>query len=274
MPSFPALMRRISVAVPGIGAFAAVAFLDIPALTVAFFSTIALLCGFEAAALLDGKAPLPLKVAAAVLTAGGSTAVAVLPPGVALPIVLVPGALAGLWWMAAGGMEDASGRLTGSVGLLGTVAMAFGLLAKLRLEFDSPWILLVPLLVCWAGDSAAYFAGVAFGRHKLAPRVSPAKSWEGFTAGMVASMGGAVLAGTCGAGFPAGWMLLAGAAGGAAGVLGDLFESALKRNAGVKDSGCLLPGHGGFLDRFDSLLGASPAVWLILAVMLSRGVAV
>jgi CDP-diglyceride synthetase len=266
-------MRRVSVALPGIGAFAAVAFLDIPALTIAFFSTIALFCGFEAVALLDGKAPRTLRTAAAVLTAGGSIAVAVLPPGIALPLVLVPGVLAGLWWMASGGMKEASGRLTGSVGFLGTVSMAFGLLAKLRLEFDSPWILFVPLLVCWAGDSAAYFAGVAFGRHRLAPRVSPAKSWEGFAAGMAASMGGAVLAGTCGAGLPAGWMLLAGAVGGAAGVLGDLFESALKRNAGVKDSGHLLPGHGGFLDRFDSLLGASPAVWLILAVMLYQGAA-
>jgi phosphatidate cytidylyltransferase len=271
MPSFPALLRRVSVALPGIAAFAAVAFLDIPPLTVAFFSLIALLCGFEAVALLDGKAPVALKITAAVLTAGGSAAVALLPPAIALPLILVPGAIAGFWWMTTSGMEDASGRLAGSIGLLGAVSMAFGLLARLRLEFDSPWILFIPLLVCWAGDSAAYFTGVAFGRHRLAPRVSPAKSWEGFVAGMAASVGAAVLAGTCGAGLPAGWMLLAGAAGGAAGVLGDLFESALKRNAGVKDSGSLLPGHGGFLDRFDSILGAAPATWLVLSLMITSG---
>jgi phosphatidate cytidylyltransferase len=273
MPSFPALMRRVSVALPGIGAFAAIAFLDIPFLTVAFFSTIALLCGYEAAALLDDKAPAALKITVSVLTAGCSAAVALLPPGTAMPLLLFPGALAGLWWMTTSGIEDASGRLAGSIGLLGVVSMAFGLLAKLRLEFGSPWMLFIPLFICWAGDSSAYFAGVAFGRHRLAPRVSPAKSWEGFAAGMAASMGGAVLAGTCGAGLPAGWMLLAGAVGGAAGVLGDLFESALKRNAGVKDSGSLLPGHGGFLDRFDSILGSTPAVWLVLAVMISRGAA-
>lgn len=256
-------------AVPGIGAFAAVAFLDIPALTVGFFAVIAGFCGFEAAGLLDPKAPGTLRVTAGALAAGTTAGVALLPPATALPLVLVPGALAGLWWMIAGGVEEASGRLAGGLGLLGAVSVAFGLLARLRLEAGSPWMLFIPLSVCWAGDSAAYFAGVAFGRHRLAPAISPAKSWEGFFAGMAASMGGAVLAGTCGAGLPVGWMLLAGAAGGAAGVLGDLFESALKRHAGVKDSGALLPGHGGFLDRFDSLLGAAPAVWLVLALQLS-----
>ena len=267
MPPFPALARRVSVAVPGMAAFAAVAVLRETPLTAAFFAMIAALCGYEAAGLLDGGAAPAQRAAAALLSAGCAAAVALLPEAVALPLVLVPGAVTGAWWMVTRGMEEAAGRIAGSIGLLAAVSLAFGLLARIGIGAASPWVVFVPLAVCWAGDTAAYFAGVAFGRHRLAPAVSPAKSWEGFAAGLAASMGGAWLAGTVGAGLPAGWMLAAGAAGGVSGVLGDLFESALKRHAGVKDSGSLLPGHGGFLDRFDSLLGASPAVWLVLAVM-------
>jgi len=268
LSAFPALLRRVAVAVPGIGAFVAVALLDIPALTVGFFSLIAGLCGYEAVALLDTGASGAIRGTAAVLTAGASAAIALLPPGLALPLVLAPGVLTGLWWIAAGAIEDASGRIAGSTGLLAAVCIAFGLLARLRLDLPSAWIMFLPLLVVWAGDSAAYFIGSAFGRHRMAPSVSPAKSWEGFAAGMVASMGAAALAGSVGAGLPLTWMLAAGAAAGAAGVLGDLYESALKRNAGVKDSGSLLPGHGGVLDRFDSLLGAVPATWVVLQLMI------
>lgn len=129
---------------------------------------------------------------------------------------------------------------------------------------------LLPLLAIWAGDSAAYFVGRSLGRHKLAVRASPKKTVEGALAGLA----GSALAGA----LVAAW-LLGGSAGGmspvtgawtgavigAAGQVGDLAESVFKREAGVKDSGSLLPGHGGILDRFDALFFAFPVTWALLA---------
>lgn len=120
--------------------------------------------------------------------------------------------------------------------------------------------------VVWAGDTGAYFGGRALGKHKLAPRMSPKKTWEGSAAGMLASCLGAVI---CNFGYGlslGGWdaILLAGAFGGAFGQMGDLVESTFKRFSQVKDSGKMFPGHGGFLDRVDGLLFAAPIVWFIL----------
>ncbi|HET8791416.1 MAG TPA: phosphatidate cytidylyltransferase [Modicisalibacter sp.] len=121
------------------------------------------------------------------------------------------------------------------------------------------WLLYVLLLV-WLADIGAYFAGRRFGRRKLAPRVSPGKSWEGVYGGLVAV---ALLA----VGFSAWaelapgervWLILASLLVALISVLGDLFESMLKRLRGLKDSGNLLPGHGGVLDRIDSLTAAVP----------------
>jgi phosphatidate cytidylyltransferase len=121
------------------------------------------------------------------------------------------------------------------------------------------WVLFLLALV-WAGDIAAYFAGRAIGRVKMAPLLSPKKTWEGAAANVLASM----VVGY----FFAGWigvdllpMLLLAALANAAGQAGDLLESAYKRGARVKDSGGLLPGHGGMLDRVDSLILATPVVW-------------
>lgn len=127
------------------------------------------------------------------------------------------------------------------------------------------YTVLVIFASIWICDSAAYFAGRAFGKHKLFERVSPNKTWEGAVAGLI----GAVAA------FLAGKLLLlpylslveAGVCGaiiGIAGQMGDLAESLLKRDAGVKDSSTLIPGHGGVLDRFDSLLLSSPLLFLFL----------
>jgi phosphatidate cytidylyltransferase len=119
---------------------------------------------------------------------------------------------------------------------------------------------LFALLIVWMADSGAYFVGVRFGRHKLAPRVSPGKSWEGFAGGLGATVLLAVVA------MPVlglGWhrlpdLLLLTVVTTLFSVLGDLFESLLKRHAGAKDSSDLIPGHGGVLDRLDSLLAALP----------------
>jgi phosphatidate cytidylyltransferase len=118
-------------------------------------------------------------------------------------------------------------------------------------------VLLVIGLVSIA-DSAAYFAGRAWGRHKLAPAISPGKSWEGAAAGLAAGLAYAII---CAAVFhEAAWLAYAGAAAllVVMSIFGDLFESAAKRQAAVKDSGSLLPGHGGVLDRIDSATATLP----------------
>ncbi len=135
--------------------------------------------------------------------------------------------------------------------------------AEIRLI--SPHWLMLAMLLSWAGDTFAYYTGKAIGRHKLASRVSPAKTWEG-SAGSVA---GAMLAGWIYAHYliPSApvWLVLAvSAIGNVAGQIGDLCESAFKRGAGVKDSGTLLPGHGGWLDRIDSSLFTLPVFYACL----------
>lgn len=271
MKPFHSLVNRIAIAVPGIGLFVAVALLNIPILTVIFFSSIAALCGAEAIFLLDSAAGISKKAGGAILAGGAAASVSMLDPAFALVILLIPGTVMSLWWVLGDGVIDAGKRIAGSIGIMAVIALGFGLLARLRLDFESPWILFIPLILCWAADSMAYFIGSAFGKHKLAPAVSPAKSWEGFIAGMAGAVAGAVFAGTAGAGFPLFLMVVTGTAGGIAAVTGDLFESAMKRDAGIKDTGSILPGHGGVLDRFDSILAVVPVVWLILMFYGSAG---
>jgi phosphatidate cytidylyltransferase len=125
------------------------------------------------------------------------------------------------------------------------------------------------LLPIWAGDTAAYFVGRAWGRHLLAPSISPKKTWEGAVANLLACIGVGIPVGLwIGYAWPIG--LACGCAIGALGQAGDLFESHLKRRAGTKDSGALLPGHGGLLDRIDSLLFSAPAVALVLSFATTR----
>lgn len=153
--------------------------------------------------------------------------------------------------------------------LLGAVYLGVpaGLLARWRIEPGPAGFSLVLafLLTIWINDIAAYFVGIAAGRHKMAPRVSPGKSWEGAIAGLGA---GVLVAGAVAPwlGLPRAAALLWGAAAVVAAQAGDLFESALKRRAGVKDSGGLLPGHGGVLDRFDGILVAAPVGYLLWRV--------
>ena len=134
-------------------------------------------------------------------------------------------------------------------------------------NFHTP--LLLVFLPLWAGDTAAIFAGKAFGKHPLAPNISPKKTWEGaianFAACILAAWGTAVWVGIA----PA-WGVLIGVITGVLGQTGDLFESWLKRQAGVKDSGNLLPGHGGILDRIDSLLFTAIPTTLVYVIASSR----
>lgn len=121
------------------------------------------------------------------------------------------------------------------------------------------------MLSLWANDAVAYLVGSRIGSHKLAPRISPKKSWEGFWAGLVGSVAVWVvlaLAGVANIGVPLAAVI--GLVVGIVGVVGDLFESRIKRGVGVKDSGNLIPGHGGLLDRSDSLLFGSIAAYILL----------
>jgi phosphatidate cytidylyltransferase len=169
----------------------------------------------------------------------------------------------------------------------GYVALPLGFLVQLRQQWQGAFLLLYLLLLVWAGDIFAYFVGRLLGRHLMSPRISPKKTWEGAVASMIASLA-------------VGWLLykyalpissallnahlierkdgifalqrqslrptlLLSAAINVAAQLGDLVESSIKRGAGVKDSGSILPGHGGMLDRIDALLLAAPVLWYYAA---------
>lgn len=163
------------------------------------------------------------------------------------------------------------------------IALPLGCLVQLRQQWTGAFLVLYLLVLVWAGDILAYFVGRSVGRHPMAPRISPKKTWEGAAASMAASVGaGYLLFGHARAISqfflelrlidPAGGIfslekpallpvLLLAAAINVAAQLGDLVESLIKRGAGVKDSGSLLPGHGGMLDRIDALLFAAPVMW-------------
>jgi phosphatidate cytidylyltransferase len=163
------------------------------------------------------------------------------------------------------------------------VALPMAMLVQLRQQWAGAFWLLYLLLVVWAGDIFAYFVGRSVGRHLMAPRISPKKTWEGAAASLAASLVvGSLLFtyalpissfllrlrlierrdGLFGLEKPELWpVILLTVALNIAAQLGDLVESLIKRGAGVKDSGTLLPGHGGMLDRIDALLFAAPVLW-------------
>ncbi len=152
-----------------------------------------------------------------------------------------------------------------AIALLGTtyVGLLSGSLIRLRHDFpEGSKLVYFLLLVVWLGDSGAYYVGKTFGKHKLSPRISPKKTVEGLFGGVAASIITAVtIHFTFFPEFPLLHAIIAGVILSFAGVVGDLAESMWKRSASVKDSGTLIPGHGGFLDRFDSILFTAPILY-------------
>ena len=163
-------------------------------------------------------------------------------------------------------------------GLFGLIWIAYPLtlVPLLWKQEDGPALVLFLMVCDWSGDIAALYIGRAFGKHKLAPTISPGKTWEGAFASILGSLAAAGLVIWIGDALTARgnlilhitepiWQTLALAAVlNIAAQLGDLLESAVKRGAGVKDSGTMLPGHGGILDRIDALLVAAPVLWFAL----------
>jgi phosphatidate cytidylyltransferase len=145
----------------------------------------------------------------------------------------------------------------------GLILVAFPLSFAIRLHgsgTQGPMLLLFAMVIIWVGDTTAYFVGRSIGKHPLAPHLSPKKTWEG----TVASFLGSLIVAMVFARYmtvPLPHLLAMAALGNVAGQVGDLLESAYKRSAGIKDSGSILPGHGGVLDRIDALILAIPVVW-------------
>lgn len=208
-----------------------------------------------------------LAVAAGVLVTasfwpGGSGIVPV------LPVVTLSAAVAGLLsaplWT---GRAPAATPV--ALALLGVLYVSWFLghgvlLHRLR---DGPWLILFLVGVTWVGESAAYLVGSTIGRTRLAPAISPRKTVEGAVAQLVASvLGAALLAAWLLPGWTVTHALVAGALLGAVGQVGDLAESVIKRSTGVKDAGGLIPGHGGILDRVDSLLFNAPAFYYFVVL--------
>lgn len=170
---------------------------------------------------------------------------------------------------------------TGQLALVlpGWIVLIGAWMSLVELQSRSPWLVLAAMAIVWIADTAAYFSGRAFGRRKLAPQISPGKTWEGVYGGLAAvaiyALGllpfarEAGFAPAIGVAAVVAWLAFA-LLMAAVSVIGDLFESLLKRHAGVKDSGKLLPGHGGVLDRTDALLAAMPLAALAAQLFLVK----
>jgi phosphatidate cytidylyltransferase len=185
--------------------------------------------------------------------------------GVFIALLVIPAS----YVVSRGDIEEA--LPSSAIAVLATlyVGMLGGSLIRLHDDFaDGAKLVFFLLLVVWLGDAGAYYFGRTFGKHKLSPRISPKKTIEGLIGGVAAAVVTAmVIHFTFFRNFPIVHVIIAGTILSVAGVVGDLAESMWKRSAAVKDSGTLLPGHGGFLDRFDSIFYTTPilyAYWFLI----------
>ncbi len=207
-----------------------------------------------------------------------------LPAGASPALVGVLAAASLAFWLSVAPVSLSRVHRVGPAWIVAALVLAACWLALYELRLLGAAMLVSAMAIVWLADVGAYFAGRTFGRHKLAPRVSPGKTWEGVAGGVVAVLavavavalawpasagdgGGAVFSSwlAARAGWPVALAVLAAIAG--LSVVGDLYESLLKRLAGVKDSGTLLPGHGGVLDRIDALIPTMPGCLLLVEVL-------
>ena len=152
------------------------------------------------------------------------------------------------------------------------IPLALSCLLRLRMLDYGAGLVLIPLVSAFMSDSLALFGGMLFGKTKLAPRVSPKKTREGAVSGLVGGMVGMILYRIffflcTEVQLHLGWCVLLGLVGAVLGQLGDLSFSCVKRQCGIKDYGRLLPGHGGVLDRFDSVIFAAPVIWMLVSAV-------
>ncbi len=193
---------------------------------------------------------------------GGAQALAV---GFALTCIGI------LVWRAVDGLDDAVRDIAGGVFVTAYVPLLAGFAALLLVEPDGVQRVFVFLIVTISSDVGGYVVGVLAGRHPLAPSVSPKKSWEGLAGSAACCVVGGIacvvllLSGPWWAGAVLGLAVVVAA------TVGDLSESTIKRDLGIKDMGSLLPGHGGLMDRLDSLLIAAPVAWALLTVFVPVG---
>jgi phosphatidate cytidylyltransferase len=240
-----------------LAAFAAYAIFFAPhPVFVAIVALMACLCYYEYAGIAAASG-----VEGAMWLGFGGGLLVLLRPDTLLPVALTILAAALLSRDLAKALGFAAATVLGIVYVFGSWSTAI----PLR-QAGVAWIFYA-LAINWVGDIAAYYVGRSIGRHKLAPRVSPGKSWEGAVASMLAAVAFGCWYGTqfgLGLGLPL--LAVLSAVANVSGQIGDLAESALKRGAGMKDSGTLLPGHGGFLDRLDSTLFTLPVVAYFLSI--------
>jgi phosphatidate cytidylyltransferase len=223
----------------------------------AVVAVFACLCFYEYAHITESFAPLGFVAGITVLLARPQD----------IPTVLILTALAGLCLpLAAPDIAKAVPRA--GMLILGVIYVFGSWKTGILLHDVSRYWLMFGLMVNWVGDTGAYYAGRRWGRHKLAPIVSPGKSWEGSVASAVVStVFGILFLPRMVPGVSVAIAGLVALLANAAGQLGDLAESAIKRGAGVKDSGSMLPGHGGMLDRLDSTLFTLPALWALIGLL-------
>jgi phosphatidate cytidylyltransferase len=204
------------------------------------------------------------KLPAAVSAVAVCTAV-VLPPVAAIPVIMAVVLAAGAGAVGRG-RTDPESLSSAAAGVLGPLYVGLPLGAMMAIRVDQGRELLALLVfIVVASDTAQYYTGRAFGRHPLAPALSPKKTVEGAIGGLLAgSLALAVIGHWWWPEAPVGLRVTLGAVLVALGITGDLFESMLKRAAGVKDSAALIPGHGGVLDRIDALLFAAPVYYTVV----------
>jgi phosphatidate cytidylyltransferase len=264
------LLQRVATALVAIPLLLAALFLGPPLLPVAIVAAAVIQGMRELLRLLDAAGARPLRlsgwIAMAAFFVEAASPVSGVPLWLVAPLVVALGAL-GARTEHATAVLGAAATLLGAAYLGGMGGAIAGLVVISPVE-QGAWRVVLLLATIMTADATAFFVGHGLGRHPLAPRLSPSKTVEGAFGALLGGSVGALAVRAIGLpGLPAAHALAVGVLVAASGIAGDLFESLLKRSAGAKDSGAMFPGHGGMLDRLDSLLFGAPVVyWYFLLV--------